>query len=254
MNLQQIELIKSTVPALRENGVALTTYFYKRMLINNPELKNVFNLDHQNTGHQSRALASAVLAYAENIENPSVLTKAIEHITTKHVSLNIRPEQYTVVGENLLNSISEVLNVPMQSELIAAWELAYKQLAEILMSVEKNKYEDLEKQQGGWAGWRSFVISNIEIIESGKRFTLSAQNSQPISCAEAGSFISVKVNVPNHKLEQPQQFSFSENQSNQHYCFEVKPELNPSEFSVAHILINHYQVGDTVNVTAPVKR
>lgn len=39
MNSQQIELVQSTVPVLRENGVALTSYFYKRMLNNHPELK-----------------------------------------------------------------------------------------------------------------------------------------------------------------------------------------------------------------------
>lgn len=81
------------------------------MLNNNPELKNIFNLDHQATGRQSRALAAAVLAYAENIENPSVLAKAIEHISTKHVSLDIQPDHYPIVGDNLLHSISEVLNV-----------------------------------------------------------------------------------------------------------------------------------------------
>jgi nitric oxide dioxygenase len=32
MTPQQIELVKSTVPVLREHGVALTSYFYKRML------------------------------------------------------------------------------------------------------------------------------------------------------------------------------------------------------------------------------
>lgn len=39
MTPQQIELVKSTVSVLREHGVTLTTYFYKRMLNNNPELK-----------------------------------------------------------------------------------------------------------------------------------------------------------------------------------------------------------------------
>ena len=39
MTPQQIDLVKATVPVLRENGVALTGYFYNRMLGNNPELK-----------------------------------------------------------------------------------------------------------------------------------------------------------------------------------------------------------------------
>lgn len=253
MNPQHIELIKNTVPVLRENGVALTAYFYARMLKNNPDLNNVFNLDHQSTGRQSRALASAILAYADNIENPSVLAKAIEHITTKHVSLNIRPEHYAIVGENLLHSISEVLDVPMQSDLIAAWEIAYTQLAEILIGVEKQKYTDLAAQQGGWSGWRGFVVSNIENRDNGKRFTLTPQDKQPVTPAEKGRFISVKVKVPNHSLEQPLQFIFSEDQIDQHYTFEVKAEDKSSEFSVANILLNHYQVGDTVQVTAPVK-
>ncbi len=44
---QQIDLVKATVPVLRENGVALTGYFYNRMLGNNPDLKETFNIGHQ---------------------------------------------------------------------------------------------------------------------------------------------------------------------------------------------------------------
>lgn len=254
MNPQHIELVKSTVPVLRENGVALTTYFYQRMLNNNPELNNVFNLDHQSSGRQPRALAAAVLAYAENIENPSVLAKAIEHITTKHVSLNIRPEQYSIVGENLLHSISEVLNVPMDAELIAAWKAAYFQLADILINAEQLKYKKLAEQAGGWAGWRQFEIIRVENIAEGKCFHLQAQDNKPISQAEADQFISVKVKVPQKDFEQPQQFPLIPEQNGQSYRFNVKAQDSTSEISVANILLNHYQSGDVLAVTAPLKR
>ena len=254
MTPQHIELVKATVPVLRENGVALTSYFYKRMLNNNPELNNVFNLDHQSTGRQPRALAAAVLAYAENIENPSVLAKAIEHITTKHVSLDIRPDQYAIVGDNLLHSISEVLNVPFESDLIAAWKEAYMQLADILIGVEKQKYANLAAQTGGWTGWRAFEISAIHATDAGKHFTLKAQDAQPIAHAETGSYISVKVQVPEHDIQQPQQFTFTEAQDSAQYEIVVKPEDHSTEFSVIKILLDHYNVGDTVQVTAPVKK
>ena len=66
------------------------------------------------------------LAYAENIENPTVLAKAVERITTKHVSLDIQPDQYAIVGDNLLHSISEVLNVPLnQNSLKRGNKLTY---------------------------------------------------------------------------------------------------------------------------------
>lgn len=251
MNPQYIELVKSTVPVLREHGVALTSYFYNRMLTNNPELKNTFNLDHQSTGRQPRALAAAVLAYAENIENPSVLAKAIEHISTKHVSLNIQPDEYSIVGENLLHSISEVLDVPMDSDLIAAWKEAYLQLADILINAEKQKFENLASKQGGWSGWRAFDITAIEMNENGKKFTLKATDSKDVVSAEASQYISVKVKVPKQNFEQPQQFKFEKSQSNNEFIFSVKPEENGTEFSVANILLNHYKVGDTVQVTAP---
>lgn len=251
MTPQHIELVKSTVPVLREHGVALTSYFYKRMLNNNPELKNVFNLDHQSTGRQPRALAAAVLAYAEHIENPSVLAKAIEHITTKHVSLDIQADQYAIVGENLLHSISEVLNVPMDSDLIAAWKAAYMQLADILIGVEKGKYDALAAKKGGWAGWRTFTVDSIDTADTTKIFTLVAADQQDVLTAEAGQFISVKVQVPNQDLQQPQQYKFDTAQVNNQYRFEVKPEENHTEFSVANILLNHVNVGDSVQVSAP---
>lgn len=87
---QQIELVKATVPILREHGVALTSHFYKRMLSHNPELMQVFNMGHQRAGFQQQALAGAVLAYAENIENLPALLGAVAHIANKHVSVGIR--------------------------------------------------------------------------------------------------------------------------------------------------------------------
>lgn len=250
MTPEYIALVKSTVPVLRENGVALTSYFYNRMLTNHPELKNIFNLDSQNSGRQPRALAAAVLAYAENIENPSVLAKAIEHIATKHVSLDIQADQYAIVGDNLLNSISEVLNVPMDSDLIAAWKAAYLQLADILINAEKQKYENLASQNGGWTGWRDFTISAITATENGQAFTVKASNNLDILNVPAGQFISVKVKVPGQSLEQPHQFTLLASDSNQ-YQFEVKATSSATEFSVADILLNHYKVGDQVQLTAP---
>ena len=86
LSQHQKDIVKATVPVLRENGVALTDYFYKRMLNNNPELKETFNMGHQRTGAQAKALAGAVRAYAENIEDPMVLAPVIELTFHKHVS------------------------------------------------------------------------------------------------------------------------------------------------------------------------
>lgn len=251
MTPQQIELIKSTVPVLRENGETLTAYFYQRMLNHYPELKNTFNLDHQHSGKQARALAAAVLAYADNIENPSVLAKAVERITTKHVSLNIQPAQYSIVGEQLLLSISEVLNVAMDSALIEAWKTAYLQLADLLIQTEKQKYTALEAQVGGWAGWREFHLTAIENTENGKLLQFSPTDQAELVTAEENAFISVRVAVPEQQYLQPYQFNLQAS-SPVNYQIVISDAL-AAQSSVAKIL-SQMPTGTTVEISAPMHR
>ena len=121
MNDNQKTLIKATIPILQSSGEILTEYFYKRMFKNNPELKSVFNMGNQANGKQKHALAGAVLAYAEHIDNPSVLINVLKGIGNKHVSLNIQAEDYAIVGNHLIASIQEVLGEVATPELVEAW-------------------------------------------------------------------------------------------------------------------------------------
>ena len=57
LNQKTIDIIKSTVPVLREHGVEITTTFYKRMFENNPEVKSMFNMERQESKEQPKALA-----------------------------------------------------------------------------------------------------------------------------------------------------------------------------------------------------
>src|SRR5881396_1806886 len=98
----QIQIVKSTAPVLATHGLAITTDFYNRLLKNHPSLTNTFNATHLTTGAQPSALAHAVLAYASNIDNLGVLTAAVSRIGHKHASLGVSPDQYPVVGENLI--------------------------------------------------------------------------------------------------------------------------------------------------------
>jgi len=84
--------------------VALTRHFYARMFEHNPELKAIFNQGHQRSGAQQQALAMAVAAYAEHIDNPGVLAPVLQLVAHKHVSLGIRREHYAIVGKHLLAS------------------------------------------------------------------------------------------------------------------------------------------------------
>ncbi|MGL5692434.1 MAG: globin domain-containing protein [Peptostreptococcaceae bacterium] len=141
LNQKTIDIIKSTVPVLKEHGMEITTVFYKTMFTNNPEVKGMFNMDKQKSGEQPKALAMTVLAAAQNIDNLEILLPAVKKIAQTHVNTNVKPEHYPIVGENLLLAIKEVLGDAATDEVINAWGEAYGVIAKIFIDVEKDMYE-----------------------------------------------------------------------------------------------------------------
>ncbi len=90
LDQKTIEIIKSTVPALKEHGVEITKTFYKNMFENNPEVKGLFNMDRQVSGEQPKALAMTILAAAQNIDNLEVLLPAVKKIGERHCDVQIK--------------------------------------------------------------------------------------------------------------------------------------------------------------------
>jgi nitric oxide dioxygenase len=157
-----IALVKATVPALATYGTAITERMYER-LFQNDSIRELFNQSHHgHGGSQPKALAGAVLAYAQNIDNLGVLGGAVERIAQKHVALNILPEHYPFVAEALLAAIKDVLGTAATDEIIAAWGEAYWSLAELLIGREATIYRERASAPGGWSGWRSFTIESVK--------------------------------------------------------------------------------------------
>ncbi|HJS01054.1 MAG TPA: globin domain-containing protein, partial [Flavobacterium sp.] len=225
MNSEQKQLIKATIPILQSSGELLTAYFYKRMFEHNPELKQVFNMGNQANGKQKNALAAAVLAYAEHIDNPSVLINVLKGIGNKHVSLNIQAQDYAIVGAHLIASIREVLGDVATAELLEAWTTAYNELAEIMIGIEAEFYHNNENKKGGWKAWRNFTIKEI-VDESDeiKSFYLYPTDGKAIAEYNSGQYISVQVFVKELGLIQPRQYSLSSAFNPNHYRISVKRE------------------------------
>lgn len=252
---QQIELVKATVPVLREHGVALTSHFYKRMLSHNPELMQVFNMGHQRAGFQQQALAGAVLAYAENIENLPALLGAVAHIANKHVSVGIRAEHYPIVGKHLIASIKEVLGDAATPELIDAWTAAYMQLADVLIGAEKAIYDKNAVAEGGWTGWRFFkVAEKSKQTDNVTSFKLVPVDNGKMPEVKAGQYISVRVFVKGQDLIQPRQYTVVKADATS-LTIAVKKveavEKSPAGM-VSNTLHNDFNEGDVVEVSFPV--
>ena len=130
---KHIAIIKTTIPLLENAGSAMTTHFYQRLFVHNPELQDIFNMSNQHTGRQQVALFEAIAAYAKNIENLSALTTAVERIAQKHTSFNIQAEHYAIVGQHLIETLRELAPEAFTSNVEEAWTSAYQFLAGIFI-------------------------------------------------------------------------------------------------------------------------
>lgn len=251
-----IETIKATIPALQEHGVAITTVFYDRLFEKHPELRNIFNVTHQASGEQPRALAHAVLAYASNIENPQVLSKVIYRIGNKHTSLGVMPEHYPVVGQGLLSAIKEVLGEAATEPVIDAWAAAYQQLAGFFTNVEADLYRAAAETPGGWEGWRKFVLSD-KVRESQEitSFHLTPVDKGPLPTFKPGQFVSVRCFVPELGVYQPRQYSLSDIPNQDRFRISVKKEAPAGvDLPAGHVssfLHDSLPVGSELDISMP---
>ena len=255
LNPKTIEIVKSTAPVLQEHGETLTRHFYKRMFSHNPEVAPFFNPAHQEAGAQQKALAGAICAYAANIDNLEVLGGAVELIAQKHASLQIKPEHYPIVGENLLASIKEVLGDAATDDIINAWAEAYGFLADILIGREAQIYQENTDKPGGWEGFRKFRIARTEqessIITS---FYLEPEDKGPLPEFMAGQYITVRVPDAAGRTTM-RNYSLSDKSGQDYFRISVKKELGADAKTpdgyVSNLLHNDKQVGDILEVGAP---
>ncbi|HIP52219.1 MAG TPA: hypothetical protein EYG94_09055 [Campylobacterales bacterium] len=139
MNEQTKAIIKSTAPAIKEHGEAITTAMYKLLFSKHPEAKELFK-DAQ--PDQYKKLAAMVYAYADNIDNLGSLQKGIDKVAQIHVDVKILPKHYPWVGESLLGAIKEVLGDAATPEIMNAWEEAYGFLAKVFIAREEEIYAE----------------------------------------------------------------------------------------------------------------
>ena len=248
LSADTIARVKATVPALAEHGAAITQAMYAR-LFQDEHIKALFNLANQGEGGgQVKALAGAILGYAQNIDNLGVLLPVVERIAQKHIGYHILPEHYPFVATALLGAIKEVLGDAATDEILTAWGEAYWFLADILQGREATIRNDIEAVDGGWTGWRDFVVAE-KIRESAviTSFVLRPKDGGPVIPHKPGQYLTFRFDTPD-VAGVKRNYSISVGPNGQSYRISVKREdLGVS----SRFLHDHIQVGDVLQVTPP---
>lgn len=253
---ETISTVKATVPVLQKHGEALTEHFYNRMFSKDGDVvAPLFNSSNQFSKQQPKALANAICAYAENIDNLGALIDAVEVIAQKHASLIIKPEHYPIVGRNLIASIKEVLGDSATDNVIKAWTEAYQLLANICINREDDIYDEQISKIGGWNGFKNFNVSDkqeeSDVITS---FYLKPEDGGKLPDFKPGQYITTRFPTADDSSTTMRNYSLSDISDKDYLRISVKREdgdnISPKGY-VSNILHKNIKIGDSIEIAPP---
>jgi nitric oxide dioxygenase len=247
-------VVRATAGPVAEHAEQITARFYPNMFAAHPELLRLFNQGNQATGEQSRALAASVVAYAVHLIDAGApsFQHVMRRIAYKHVSLGLRPEQYTIVGQYLLGAVAEVLGAAVTPEVAAAWSEVYWLFAVQLVAEEARLY-----QQAGVDTARPLrpyrVVRRIDEAHDVVSLVLEPADGRPLPPISPGQYVSVFVDLPNGD-RQPRQYTVSSTASGtrlQITVGRVRGINGAPDGRVSSFLHDELKVGDVLDVSAP---
>ena len=247
-------VVAATAGVVAAHAEQITARFYPRMFAEHPELLRVFNQGNQATGEQSRALAASVVAYAVHLIDPEAppFDRVLERIAYKHISLGIRPEQYTIVGYHLLGAVGEVLGDAVTPAIADAWNEVYWLFATQLVAEEARLY-----QQAGVDPARPLrpyrVVRRIEETQDVISLILEPADEAGLPEISPGQYVSVFVDLPNGQ-RQPRQYTVSSTGLGNRLQITVRRVRGVNgapDGQVSTYLNDHITVGETLEVSAP---
>ncbi|WP_019972415.1 globin domain-containing protein [Mycobacterium sp. 141] len=249
-----LDVVRATASVVAANADAITARFYPRMFEAHPELLRVFNQGNQATGEQSKALAGSVVAYAVQLIDPEAppFDHVMRRIAYKHVSLGIRPEHYTIVGEHLLAAVGEVLGDAVTPEIAAAWSEVYWLFALQLVAEEARLYREAGVDPN--QPTRQYrVVRRIEETADVISLVLEPVDGGPLPDIAPGQYVSVFVDLPNGD-RQPRQYTVSSTAVHtrlQITIRRVRGVNGAPDGRVSSYLHDQVKVGDILDLSAP---
>ena len=243
----QEQVIAATAPVVAEHLDAITQRFYPLMFDRYPEVKSLFNQTHQQNGGQPKALAGAILAYVQVRQNQETARQIMETVVNKHISLDIQPNQYPIVGECLMEAIGQVLGEAVTAEVADAWGALYQELAGLLIELEEQRYQEFEQRPGGWRSARRFHIEKTQQESSVIRsFILVPEDGGPVANYTPGQYIGVKLMIDGEPAHR--HYSLSGMPDGRSYRLSIKREPHGLASRYFH---DHLNVGDTIELLPP---
>ncbi|MFD4347100.1 globin domain-containing protein [Streptomyces coelicoflavus] len=207
---QSVPVVRATLPAVGAAIGDIADVFYRKLFDAHPDLlRNLFNRGNQANGEQQRALAGSIAAFAGMLlENPDERADVmLSRISHKHASLGITPDQYTIVHENIMAAIVDVLGEAVTPEVARAWDEVYWLMANALIALEARLYAETGVEAGDV--WRPMeIVDRVEESADAVSLVLRPADDRAPAPFRPGQYIGVQVELPDG-ARQIRQYSLS---------------------------------------------
>jgi NAD(P)H-flavin reductase/hemoglobin-like flavoprotein len=119
-------LLKESWTLVEEQQDKLASYFYARMFLSNPQLRDLFPVQ---MDVQRARLLGAIVSAVQCLDDPERFDEYLRSLGRDHRKFHVSPEHYDVVGAALIEALRTFAGPEWSVEFDQAWSDAYAVIA-----------------------------------------------------------------------------------------------------------------------------
>jgi NAD(P)H-flavin reductase/hemoglobin-like flavoprotein len=227
------KLLKESWTLVEEQQDRVAGYFYARMFLSNPDLRDLFPVQ---MDVQRARLLNAIVTSVQTLEDPEVFDEYLRSLGRDHRKFHVRPEHYDIVGGALIEAMRAFAGERWSIEYDQAWADGYRRIA--------------ERMQTGAAADTNPPYWHAEVVSHERRGTdIACFTVQPMQQLDyrSGQYLSVEASKYQPRLWRTYSPANAPRKDNT-IDFHVKAV---GAGWVSSALVRRLQPGDMVRLAAP---
>ena len=129
MTPTQVEIVKNSFKIIATDAQKASQIFYDELFYLAPYLRQLFPEDM--TRHKSK-FVQMLATIIKGLEQVSAISEEVVNLGRRHMSYDVQPEHYAIVGEALVAMLGRFLGPRLTPEIQDAWVAAYDMLARLM--------------------------------------------------------------------------------------------------------------------------
>ena len=125
-----VRLLRESFESLRPQGDAMVARFYSVLFTRHPDIQRMFSKTDMEA--QRKKFFDTLEEIVLHLEQPDRTISELLVLGNSHVDYGVKPDQYPVVCDALVEAMKQTAGKAWTAELEAAWRQAYAVVADVM--------------------------------------------------------------------------------------------------------------------------